>query len=204
MSSCTRTSLYRHTSRRNSRQAEVVLRPLCLISCPRKNVRCRMRYPSTSSPGSASTDRISPPNSGVTRSSASTTKTQGWVASPIAQFLNAEYPFHSCSMRRQSSMLATISKVPSVEPESATKISSAIGRTDSIQARMFIRSSLQGISTVRRWCIVVIVSAYQILRRCPCKHKIGEFPHDNASDVGDERLAEETCPIALLGSVAGC
>src|SRR3990170_5370479 len=51
-------------------------------------------------------------------------------------------------MRRQPPIWRTIKSVSSVEPESATRISSAIGRTDSTQARMFRPSSLQGMRTV--------------------------------------------------------
>src|SRR4029079_10177357 len=66
----------------------------------------------------------------------------------MAQFLKLAELMYSRSMIRQPPISRTMSRVPSVEPESAMRISSAIACTDSIQARMFRRSSLQGMSTV--------------------------------------------------------
>ena len=96
----------------------------------------------------ASTSRISSASLGVIRSSASSTSTQGWAACGIAQFLKSEKSISSRSITRQPPSRPTISSVPSVEPESATRISSAIARADSMHGRIFFRSFLAGIKTV--------------------------------------------------------
>ena len=49
---------------------------------------------------------------------------------------------------------ATMSSVPSVEPESATSTSSATRWADTMQGRMFFRSFLQGMMTVS-FCFIV-------------------------------------------------
>ena len=66
----------------------------------------------------------------------------------MAQFLKFAELMYSRSMMRQPPMSRTMSSVLSFEPESAMRISSAIGWIDSMQARILRRSSLQGMSTV--------------------------------------------------------
>ena len=53
-----------------------------------------------------------------------------------------------CSMMRQPPNLRTRSSVSSVEPKSATRISSAMSRTDSRQPTIVSAALWQGISTV--------------------------------------------------------
>src|SRR5258705_1543470 len=66
----------------------------------------------------------------------------------MAQFLKSAELTYSRSMIRQPRRSRTISSVQSVGPESATRISSATGRTDSMHARICCTSSLHGIKTV--------------------------------------------------------
>jgi len=64
--------------------------------------------------------------------SASRISTHGWAACGMAQFLKSEKSTSSRSITRQPPIWRTISSVPSVEPESATRISSAIERADHV------------------------------------------------------------------------
>ncbi len=66
----------------------------------------------------------------------------------MAQFLKFAELMYSRSIIRQPPIARTISKVPSVEPLSAIKISSAIPATEAMHGRILRRSSLQGMSTV--------------------------------------------------------
>jgi hypothetical protein len=90
---------------------------------------------------------------------------------------------------RQPPNSPTMSRVPSVEPESATSISSAMDRMDSMQERMFLRSFLQGISTVSFW-------------RKPSARDVDDRNFDFLHCLGDGTIICPSFRLSRLATVA--